>query len=85
MVAVVYRGQETFYPSKIKAIRAMEEAAKTSQSEDQARYANILRDLDNDSPVATDHDGIVMDDHFDVVNEHGLYSYEEEYADMGMA
>lgn len=85
MVAVVYRGQETFYSSKIEAIRAMEEAAKTSQSEDQARYANILRDLDNDSLVATDHNGVVMDDHFDVVNEHGLYSYEEEYADMGMA
>lgn len=85
MVAVIYRGQETFYPSKISAINEIEEIAKKSNEEDQVRYANILRDLDNNSSMASDHDGEVMDDHFVIVNEHGLYSYEEEYADMGMA
>ncbi len=85
MVAVNYRGQETFYPSKISAINAIEKIAKKSSEEDQVRYANILRDLDNNSSMASDHDGEVMDDHFTIVNEHDLYSYEEELADVEMA
>ena len=78
MVAVVYRGETTFYSSRSNAITAIEELAKKSEGNDLVRYANILGDLDEGKDKASDYNGKELDNYAQVVSEHSLCGDETE-------